>query len=78
MGSGLNWEVLFSFTGYYSKVKKPSLSFNLPIAEGRIVGFIPFLSYIYIYIYISISNIQSASEDSGLDYSCIEYMSNII
>ena len=30
------------FTGCHTKVKEPSLPYYLPIAEGRIVGYIPF------------------------------------
>ena len=40
--TGLNWEISNSYTDCYTKVKEPSLSYYLPIAGGRIVGFLPF------------------------------------
>ena len=45
------FEIQFSFsqTGCHTKVKEPSLSVYLPIAEGRIVGFIHFPSVLPLY-----------------------------
>ena len=40
--TGLNSEFSFSYTGYLTKTEEHSLSNYLPIAEGRIKGFIPF------------------------------------
>ena len=40
--TGLNSELSFSLTSCLTKVEEPSLSFYLPIAGGRIIGFIPF------------------------------------
>ena len=39
---GLNSEVLFPLTGYHTKVKAASLPYYLPIAGGKIMGFMPF------------------------------------
>ena len=39
---GMNSEFSFSSTSCYTKVKEPSQPYYLPIAGGRIVGFIPF------------------------------------
>ena len=40
--TGLNSEFSFSYTSCLTKAKEPSLSYYLPIAGGRIIGFIPF------------------------------------
>ena len=40
--TGLNSEFSFSYTSYLTKAEKPSLPYYLPIAGGRIIGFIPF------------------------------------
>ena len=40
--TGLNLEFSFSYTSCLTKAEEPSLSYNLPIAGGRIIGFIPF------------------------------------
>ena len=40
--TGLNSEVSFSYTSCLTKAEEPSLSYYLPIAGGRIIGFIPF------------------------------------
>ena len=40
--TGLNSEFSFSKTSCLSKAEEPSLSYYLPIARGRIIGFIPF------------------------------------
>ena len=40
--TGLNSEFSFSKTSCLSKAEEPSLSYYLPIAGGRIIGFIPF------------------------------------
>ena len=39
---GLNSEFSFSKTSCLTKAEEPSLSYYLPIAGGRIIGFIPF------------------------------------
>ena len=39
---GLNSEFSFSYTSCQTKAEEPSLSYYLPIAGGRIFGFIPF------------------------------------
>ena len=39
---GLNSEFSFSQTSCLTKAEEPSLSYNLPIAGGGIIGFIPF------------------------------------
>ena len=41
--TGLNSEFSFSLTSCLTKAEEPSLPNYLPIAGGRIVGFIPFL-----------------------------------
>ena len=41
--TGLNSEFSFSWTSCLTKAEEPSLSNYLPIAGGRIIGFIPFL-----------------------------------
>ena len=40
--TGLNSEFSFSWTSCLTKAEEPSLSYYLPIAGGRIIGFIPF------------------------------------
>ena len=40
--TGLNSEFSFSKTSCFTKAEEPSLSYYLPIAGGRIIGFIPF------------------------------------
>ena len=40
--TGLNSEFSFSKTSYLTKTEEPNLSYYLPIAGGRIIGFIPF------------------------------------
>ena len=40
--TGFNSEFSFSKTSCLTKAEEPSLSYYLPIAEGRITGFIPF------------------------------------
>ena len=40
--TSLNWEFSFSSTDCQNKAKESSLSYNLPIAGGRMIGFIPF------------------------------------
>ena len=39
---GLNSEFSFSWTSCLTKAEEPSLTYYLPIAGGRIIGFIPF------------------------------------
>ena len=40
--TGLNLEFSFSLTSCFTKAEEPSLPNYLPIAGGRIIGFIPF------------------------------------
>ena len=40
--TGLNSEFSFSLTSCLTNAEEPSLSYYLPIAGGRIIGFIPF------------------------------------
>ena len=40
--TGLNSEFSFSSTSCLTKAEEPSLPYYLPIAGGRIIGFIPF------------------------------------
>ena len=40
--TGLNSELSFSENSCLTKAEEPSLSYYLPIAGGRIIGFIPF------------------------------------
>ena len=40
--TGLNSELSFSLTSCLTKAEEPILSYYLPIAGGRIIGFIPF------------------------------------
>ena len=40
--TGLNSEYSFSSTSCLTKAEEPSLPYYLPIAGGRIIGFIPF------------------------------------
>ena len=40
--TGLNSEFSFSSTSCFTKTEEPSLPYYLPIAGGRIIGFIPF------------------------------------
>ena len=40
--TGFNSEFSFSWTSCLTKAEEPSLSYYLPIAGGRIIGFIPF------------------------------------
>ena len=39
--TGLNSEFSFFKTGCHTKIKEPPLSYYLPIAGGRIVGYFP-------------------------------------
>ena len=41
--TGLNSEFSFSYTSCLTKAEEPSLPYLLPIAGGRIIGFIPFV-----------------------------------
>ena len=40
--TGLNSEFSFAYTSCLTKAEEPSLPYYLPIAGGRIIGFIPF------------------------------------
>ena len=40
--TGFNSEISFSKTSCLTKAEEPSLSYNLPIDGGRIIGFIPY------------------------------------
>ena len=40
--TGLNSEFSFSYTSCLTKAEEPCLSYYLPVAGGRIIGFIPF------------------------------------
>ena len=40
--TGLNSEFSFSYTSCLTKAEEPSLFYYLPIAGGRIIGFMPF------------------------------------
>ena len=40
--AGFNSEFSFSWTSFLTKAEEPSLPYYLPIAGGRIIGFIPF------------------------------------
>ena len=40
--TGLNSEFSFSKTFFLAEAEEPSLSYYLPIAGGRLIGFIPF------------------------------------
>ena len=40
--TGFNSEFSFSLSGYLTKSQEPSLPYYLPVAGGRIIGFIPF------------------------------------
>ena len=48
LSSGLNSEFSFSLTGCLTKIKEPSLSYNLSIAGEKIAGFIPFLGVLVV------------------------------
>ena len=47
--TGLNSEFSFSKTSCLSKAEEPSLPYYLPIAGGRIIGFIPFPRVLVLY-----------------------------
>ena len=47
--TGLNLEYSFSKTSCLTKAKDPSLSYYLPIAGGRIIGFIPLQRVLVLY-----------------------------
>ena len=40
--TGFNSQFSFSWTSCLTKAEEPSLSYYLPVAGGRIIGFIPF------------------------------------
>ena len=40
--TGLNSEFSFSYTSCFTKAEEPSLPYYLPMAGGRIIGYIPF------------------------------------
>ena len=44
--TGSNSEFSFSYTSCLTKAEEPSLPYYLPIAGGRIIGFIPFPKYV--------------------------------
>ena len=44
--TGLNSEFSLSYTSCLTKAEEPSLPYYLPIAGGRIIGFIPFPYYV--------------------------------
>ena len=53
--TGFNSEFSFSLTSCLTKAEEPSLPYYLPIAGGRIFGFIPFRSRIWTRVAVSIS-----------------------
>ena len=54
--TGLNSEFSFSQTSCLTKAEKPSLLYYLPIAGGRIIGFIPFPRVLVLYEMQSVSS----------------------
>ena len=52
----LNSEFSFSKTSRLTKAEEPSLPYYLPIAEGRIIGFIPFPRVLVLYEMQSVSS----------------------
>ena len=54
--TGLNSEFSFSLTSCLSKAEELSLSYYLPIARGRIIGFIPFPRVLMLYEMQSVSS----------------------
>ena len=54
--TGLNSEFSFSLTSCLTKAEKPSLPYYLPIAAGRIIGFIPFPRVLVLCEMLSISS----------------------
>ena len=53
--TGLKSEFSFSYTSCQTKAEEPSLSYYLPIAGGRIIGFIPFPRILVLYEMQSVS-----------------------
>ena len=54
--TGLNSEFSFSYTSCLPKTEELSLSYYLPIAGGRIIGFIPFPRVLVLYEMQSVSS----------------------
>ena len=54
--TGLNSEFPFSETSCLTKAEEPNLSYDLPIAGGRIIGFIPFPRILVLWEMRSISS----------------------
>ena len=54
--TGLNSECSFSLTSCLTKVEEPSLPYYLPIAGGRIIGFIPLPRVLVLYEMQSVSS----------------------
>ena len=54
--TGLNSEYSFSKTSCRTKAEEPSLSYYVPIAGGRIIGFIPFPSVLVLWEMQSVSS----------------------
>ena len=54
--TGLNSEFSFSLTSCFTKAEEPSLPYYLPIAGGRIIGFIPFPRLLVLYEMHSVSS----------------------
>ena len=54
--TGLNSEFSFSKTSCLAKAEEPSLPYYLPIARGRIIGFIPFPRVLVLYEMQSVSS----------------------
>ena len=54
--TGWNSEFSFSYTSCPTKAEEFSLPYNLPVAGGRIVGFIPFLRVLVLCEMLSVSS----------------------
>ena len=54
--TGLNSKFSFSYSSCLTKAEEPSLPYYLPIAGGRIIGFIPFPRVLVLYEMQSVSS----------------------
>ena len=71
--TGLNSEFSFSSTSYLTKDEEPSLPYYLPIAGGRIIGFIPFPRVLVLCEMQSVSSRMWTRVDVSISYDDNHY-----
>ena len=68
--TGLNSEFSFSSTSRLTKAEEPSLLYYLPIARGRIIGFIPF-ARVFVLCEMTLINVYFITGTSLKQLRCI-------